>query len=187
MVDGQRDSAVLAAQCRPLAGGDIRQPRTSIGRFCTLSNSTRSQSTSLELASPGDSTRAEAIIGTARNSPPPTARNRTAMLRPILLGTCLAITLAGCITQPRNPAQKAVNTALTGACLAAQLSPCRIQPSEPDRSNATEARAAAVRAKAQRDSIAANQDAARRSSCLTDTGPRLPVSSNQCAAYGSSD
>jgi hypothetical protein len=32
--------------------------------------------------------------------------------------------------------------------------------------------------------IAADQDAARRSSCLTDTGPRLPVSSGQCATYG---
>lgn len=88
-----------------------------------------------------------------------------AMSKPLLLGTCLAV-------------------ALTGACLAAQLAPCTIQPSEADKTKATEAKAAAVRAGAQRDSTAANQEAARRSSCLTDTGPRLPVSSAQCATYG---
>ena len=106
------------------------------------------------------------------------------MLRPLLLGTCLAVALTGCITEPHNPTTKAVNTALTGACLAAQLSACRIQPSADDKSNATEAKAAAVRARAQRDSTAADEEAARRSSCLTDTGPRLPVSSSQCASYG---
>ena len=108
------------------------------------------------------------------------------MLRPVLLGTCLAVALSGCITQPHNRTTKAVNTALTGACIAAQLSPCRIESSAADKSKVTEARAAAVRAKAQRDSTAADEDAARRSSCLTDTGPRLPVSSSQCAAYGTS-
>ena len=106
------------------------------------------------------------------------------MLRPLLIGTCLAVALSGCITEPHNPTTKAVNTALTGACLAAQLSPCTIEPSQGEKSQATEARAAAVRAKAQRDSTAADADAARRSSCLTDTGPRLPVSSSQCATYG---
>jgi len=110
------------------------------------------------------------------------------MLRPLLLGTCLTVALTGCITtQPLNRTSKAVNTALTGACLAAQLYPCTIEPSEPGKSNATEARAAAVRAKAQRDSIAANEDAVRRSSCLTNTGPRLPVSSTQCAPYGTAN
>jgi len=106
------------------------------------------------------------------------------MLRPLLLATCLTLALTACVTGPLNRTTKAVNTALTGACLAAQLYPCTIEPSEPGKSRATEARAAAVRAKAQRDSIAANEDAARRSSCLTDTGPRLPVSSSQCAPYG---
>jgi hypothetical protein len=108
------------------------------------------------------------------------------MLRPLLLGTCLAVALTGCIsiTQPHNQTEKTVDTALTAACLAAQLSPCTIEPSAADKSKATEAKAAAVRGKAQRDSTAADEDAARRSSCLTDTGPQLPVSSTQCATYG---
>ena len=109
------------------------------------------------------------------------------MLRPLFLGICLAVSLTGCISEPHNRTTKAVNTALTGACLAALLSPCIIASSEADKSKATEARAAAVRAKAQRDSTTADEDAARRSSCLTDTGPRLPVSSSQCAAYGAND
>jgi hypothetical protein len=107
------------------------------------------------------------------------------MLKPSLLGTCLAVALTGCaITTSHNRTEKVVNTALTGACLAAQLAPCTIEHSEADKQKATEARAAAVRANAQRDSTAADQEAARRSSCLTDTGPRLPVSSGQCATYG---
>lgn len=105
-------------------------------------------------------------------------------MRMLWFGTCLAVALAGCIDQPQNRTTKAVNTALTGACLAAQLYPCTIESSEPGKSKASEAKAAAVRAKAQRDSTAANEDAVRRSSCLTDTGPRLPVSSSQCANYG---
>lgn len=111
------------------------------------------------------------------------------MLRPLLVGTCLALTLTGCfsLSQPHSQAEKNVNTALTGACLAARLSPCTIEPSAAEKSQATEAKATAVRDKAQRDSTAADQEAARRSSCLTDTGPRLPVSSAQCAAYGTSD
>jgi hypothetical protein len=104
------------------------------------------------------------------------------MSRSLLLGTCLAVALAGCISEPHNRTTKALNTALTGACLAARLSPCTIEPSAADKSKATEARAAAVRAKAQRDSTAANEDAARRSSCLTDIGPRLPLNSSQCDA-----
>jgi len=103
------------------------------------------------------------------------------MLRPLLVGTCLALALTGCVITPHSRTTKAVNTALTGACLAARLYPCTIESSEADKAEATEARAAAVRANAQRDSDAADQDAARRSSCLTDTGPRLPVSSGQCA------
>lgn len=111
------------------------------------------------------------------------------MLRPLFLSTCLmaAASLTGCFTSPHTRTTKAVDTALTGACLAAQLYPCTIESSDPDRSKAIEARAAAVRAKAQRDSVSANEDAARRSSCLTDTGPRLPVSATQCAPYGQTD
>jgi hypothetical protein len=102
-----------------------------------------------------------------------------------LLGSCLAVTLTGCISihQPRNHVEKTVNTALTAACLAAQLSPCTIERSAADKSDAAEAKAAAIRGKAQRESIAADEEAARRSSCLTDVGPRLPVSSSQCAPY----
>jgi hypothetical protein len=106
------------------------------------------------------------------------------MLRPLLLGSCLAVALTGCITEPLNRTTKAVNTALTGACLAAQLWPCTIEPSEADKSKDSETRAAVVRDNAQHDSKAADKDSARRSSCLTDTGPRLPVSSGQCASYG---
>jgi len=111
------------------------------------------------------------------------------MLKPLLLGTCLAVALTGCfsINQPHSQAEKNVNTALTAACLAAQLAPCTIEPSAADKSKATEAKAAAVRDKAQRDSTAADEDAARRSSCLTDTGPRLPVSSSECAKYGATN
>jgi hypothetical protein len=106
------------------------------------------------------------------------------MLRLPLIGICLAVTLTGCIIEPHNNTTKAVNTAMTGACLAAKLYPCTIEPSTADKSKASEAKAASVRADAQRGSTTVNQDAARRSSCLTDTGPRLPVSSTQCADYG---
>src|ERR1700740_1514725 len=106
------------------------------------------------------------------------------MLRPLLVGTCLVVALTGCVLPPHSRTTKAVNTALTGACLAAQLYPCTIESTEADKLKATEAKAAAIRAHAQRDSAAATQDAVRRSSCLTDVGPRLPVSSSQCAAYG---
>jgi hypothetical protein len=105
------------------------------------------------------------------------------MLRPLLLGSCLAMALAGCVHTPHYRTTNAINTALTGACLAAQLPPCTIEQSQAEKSKASEARAAAVRDSAKRDSMAADQEAARRSSCLTDTGPRLPVSSSQCAAY----
>ena len=107
------------------------------------------------------------------------------MLRMLVLGTCLGLTLAGCIQTPHPRTTKAVNTALTAGCLAAQLYPCTIESSPADESKAKEDKAATVRAKAQRDSSAADKDAARRSSCLTDTGPRLPVSSSQCIDYGS--
>jgi hypothetical protein len=105
-------------------------------------------------------------------------------LRPLLLGACLAVALTGCVSEPHNRTTTAVNTALTGACLAARLYPCTIESTQGEKLNETEARAAAVRAKAQRDSTAADEDAARRSSCLSDSGPRLPVNSSQCATYG---
>ena len=103
------------------------------------------------------------------------------MSRSLVLGACLALLVTGCVTTPHARVAKAVNTALTGACLAAQLTPCTIESSEADKANTTEARAAAIRANAQHDSTAANQEAARRSSCLADVGPRLPVSPGQCA------
>lgn len=39
------------------------------------------------------------------------------MLRPLLLGTCLAVAMTGCISinQPHNHAEKTLNTALTAA------------------------------------------------------------------------
>jgi hypothetical protein len=108
------------------------------------------------------------------------------MLKLLLLETCLVGALAGCAvaTTPHDHPQKVVNTALTGACLAAQLPPCTIQRSQAEKDKAADAKAAAVRAGVQRDSAAADLEAARRSSCLTDTGPRLPVSSGECASYG---
>src|SRR3569833_876616 len=106
------------------------------------------------------------------------------MLRSVLLGACLAVALTGCTTQPYNRTTKAVNTALTGACLVAQLYPCSIESSEPGKSKANEARAASIHAKAQRDSMAANEDAAHQTTNQTKTDPRLPVSSDQCATYG---
>jgi hypothetical protein len=106
------------------------------------------------------------------------------MLRQLLFGTCLAVTLMGCISTPHHRTTKAVNTALAGACFAARLYPCTIELTEAEKSKATETKAVAVRANAKRDSTVSDQDAVRRSSCLTDTGPRLPVSSSQCVPYG---
>ena len=103
------------------------------------------------------------------------------MSRSLVIGSCLALLVTGCVTTPHARVAKAVNTALTGVCLATQLPPCTIESAEADKANATEARAAAVRARAQHDSTAANQEAARRSSCFADVGPRLPVSSSECA------
>ena len=102
----------------------------------------------------------------------------------LLLGIWLTVALSGCVILPHPHATKTVNTALTGACLAAHLSPCTIQQTQAEKSEAIEAKAAVVRDNARRDSTAADHDAALRSSCLTDTGPRLPVTSSQCANYG---
>ena len=114
------------------------------------------------------------------NGPPPSF-GLVDMSRSLFLGICVALLVTACVTTPHARVAKAVNTALTGACLAAQLSPCTIESSEADKANVAEARAAAIRARAQHDSTAANQEAARRSSCLADVGPRLPVSSRECA------
>jgi hypothetical protein len=105
------------------------------------------------------------------------------VLRQLFLGTSLAVALIGCVSTPHPRTTKVVNTALTGACLATRLSPCTIASSEANKSQAKEAKAAAVRASAQHDSTAVDQEAARRSSCLTDVGPRLPVTSSQCAGF----
>ena len=55
------------------------------------------------------------------------------MLRTLVLGTCLAVTVAGCIQTPHPRTTKAVNTALTAGCLAARLSPCTIEPSHTEK------------------------------------------------------
>jgi hypothetical protein len=120
----------------------------------------------------------------AMDSPPDSAEKRDAMLRLPLIGICLVVTLTGCFTEPRNRAAKAANTAMAAACFAARMYPCTIEPSAAERSKAIEDKAASVRADAQRISTSVNQDATRRASCSTDEGPRLPVSSSQCAAYG---
>jgi hypothetical protein len=57
---------------------------------------------------------------------------------------------------------------LTGACLLAAVAGC-VSSGHTHKDNV---------------SNAATQDAVQRSSCLTDTGPRLPLSPGQCAAYG---
>ena len=109
------------------------------------------------------------------------------MLRALTIGVCCAVltvaVLAACVHTGHHKADKATNTALTGACLAADLPPCTIEASPQEKTQAQEAKAAATRAQAQQSSQAATKDAIARSSCLTDTGPRVPVSSGQCAAY----
>lgn len=100
------------------------------------------------------------------------------MLRSLLLGACLAASLAACITGPKTRAHTAVNTALTGACLAASLPPCTIAPGAE--------KAAARTQEAAADTKKAATAAAVRSSCLTETGPRLPLRPGQCSAYGRS-
>jgi hypothetical protein len=110
------------------------------------------------------------------------------MLRSLSIATvaCLLASLAACDTGPPSRTKTAVNTALTGACLAAQTPPCTIAKSE-------ETKAEAAKSKRSMDTASANKAAAKdasaaatRSSCLTDTGPRLPLRPGQCAAYGRS-
>jgi hypothetical protein len=90
--------------------------------------------------------------------------------------TLLTACVSGPYHQQRN---KTINTALTGACLATQLVPCTIAASD----DAKEAKAASVRAGAQQEANAVKKDAAQRSSCLTEDGPKLPVRPSQCSAY----
>lgn len=95
--------------------------------------------------------------------------------------------LTACVGVPyesgHQQRDKTINTALTAACLATQLSPCTIAPSADAKASAKEAKAASVRAGAQQQANAASKDAAQRSSCLTEDGPRLPVQPSQCSAY----
>jgi hypothetical protein len=106
------------------------------------------------------------------------------MTKPLVWAVCLLGLLTACASGLINPQQKKnVNTALTGACLAAQLPPCTIEPSADAKASASEAKAASVRAAAQKNADASSKDAAQRSSCLTETGPRLPVQPSQCSAY----
>ena len=105
------------------------------------------------------------------------------MTKSLVWAVVLLALLTGCDTGPFPQRNKTVNTALTGACLVAQLSPCTIAASADEKASANEAKAASVRATAQRNADATSKDAAQRSSCLTDTGPRLPVQPSQCSAY----
>jgi hypothetical protein len=105
------------------------------------------------------------------------------MTKPLVCAVVLLALLTGCAVGPFPQRNKTVNTALTGACLAVQLAPCTIAASEDANASANEAHAASVRATAQRKADAASKDAAQRSSCLTETGPRLPVQPSQCSAY----
>lgn len=106
------------------------------------------------------------------------------MFRQILTGACLLAAVAGCAVSGHNQRDNVSNAALTGACLAAFLPPCEMTTPPDVRAEKSEAKAAATRADAQRSANAATQDAVQRSSCLADTGPRLPLSPGQCAAYG---
>jgi len=108
------------------------------------------------------------------------------MLRQFLTGACLVIALTACFSGGHTRKDNASNAALTGACLATDLPPCQISTPPDERAARNEAKAAATRAEAQRTANAATQEAVQRSSCLTDTGPRLPLSPGQCAGYGSS-
>ena len=108
------------------------------------------------------------------------------MFRQFLTGACLLAALGGCVNGngPYTHKSNATNTALTGACLVTSLPPCEISTPSDVKAQRNEAKAAATRAEAQRTANAATQDAVNRSSCLTETGPRLPLSPGQCASYG---
>ena len=106
------------------------------------------------------------------------------MSRALAAAVGLLTLLTACVSGPDHQQRnKTINTALTGACLAAQLAPCTIATSADAKASATEAKAARIRAGAQQEANAASRDAAQRSSCLTEDGPRLPVQASQCSAY----
>jgi hypothetical protein len=105
------------------------------------------------------------------------------MTKSLVLAVGLLAFLTACVSGLYPQRNKTVNTALTGACLAAQLPPCTIEASAGAKASAKEAKAASVRAAAQQNADAASKDAAQRSSCLAETGPRLPVQPSQCSAY----
>jgi hypothetical protein len=106
------------------------------------------------------------------------------MLRQFLTGACFVAALTACVAGSSTHKVNATNAAITGACLATDLPPCQISTPPDERAARNEAKAAATRAEAQRTADAVTQDAVLRSSCLTDTGPRLPLSPGQCAGYG---
>jgi hypothetical protein len=108
------------------------------------------------------------------------------MLRQLLTCACFLAALGGCVNGPHTHKNSAANTALTGACLVTSLPPCEISTPPEVKAQRNEAKAAAVRAEAQRTANMATQDAVLRSSCLTETGPRVPLSPGQCASYGNS-
>jgi hypothetical protein len=108
------------------------------------------------------------------------------MLRQFLTGACFVAALTACVAGGHTHKDNATNAALTGACLATDLPPCQISTPPDERAARNEAKAAATRAEAQRTANAATQEAVQRSSCLTDTGPRLPLNPAQCAGYGNS-
>ena len=105
------------------------------------------------------------------------------MTKSLVWAVGLMALLTACVTGLYPQRNKTVNTALTGASLAAQLAPCTIAASADAKASANEAHAASVRATAQQKADAASKDAVQRSSCLTETGPRLPVQPSQCSAY----
>jgi hypothetical protein len=93
--------------------------------------------------------------------------------------------LTACVSEPNHQQRdKTINTALTGACLAARLTPCTIARSDEAQTNAKEVKAASVRASARHEADVASKNAAERSSCLTQDGPRLPVQPSECSTYG---
>ena len=108
------------------------------------------------------------------------------MLRAFLTAACLLAALTACVTGVPTHRNNASNAALTGACLATGLPPCEVATSNDVKAQKKEAKAAATRAAAQQSANEVTKDAVARSSCLTDTGPRLPLSPGQCAAYGRS-
>ena len=106
------------------------------------------------------------------------------MSRALAAAVGLLTLLTACVSGPYHQQRnKTINTALTGACLAAQLAPCTIAASGDAKAGAQEAKAASVRARAEQEARAAGKDAAQRSSCLTEDGPRLPVQQSECSAY----